>query len=457
MEEDIFYRSNISFLGSIFVTEKGIYGAPAKGFIKVENKNNIFLYLWKYKRFLIKKFREKTEDDDLYVLGLALIFGEKGFLDKDLKEVFISSGLTHLLAISGLHIAIIISILIFVFSFFSKKIAYYLTGGLLTLYPVFTGLHIPVLRSSMMGILYIIAKIKYIKIQPMNILFFVGFVILLFSPKSLFSVSFQLSFIAVFGILLGLKYINFETENKFMNFTVSALIMSVIATIFTMPVVLYHFGKFAPVSIISTPVSMFFIYPYLFFSVLNLFTFFSLSPFVFFMNLAGKLFLETAYFFDKLELFTYGYSPDIFLVLSYLAGVSVLLIIKINHFIRFLLILSSVIIFLLFSKTEIRNYKIYVFKGKFSPEILLIAPQKECFVYQNRENYRIKTLMDKYGCYRRYLFVKNNRYYDGYDKYLFLNERFKGILLKKEEGRFSVEIGDEKINIKNSNYFLEIQ
>jgi len=368
-----------------------------------------------------------------------------------MKDMFIDSGLTHLLAISGLHIGIIVSIIFFLFSFWGKRAVYTLTALILSVYPVFTGFHIPVLRASVMGIIYILSKLKYVYINPLNILFFVAFVVVLLSPYSIFKPGFQLSFIAVFGILISLKHLNTERKSSLNNFFYSVFFISAVAVLFTMPVVIYHFGKFSPISVVSTPFGMIFLYPYLLFSVINLFTFFSIEPFVYLMNIFGNFFIKNAQIFDSFKLFSSGYSPSELSVFLYISILSFLIMARINVYIRLLLISFLVMVFLQTSKTDIDGYMVYSFKGKKKPDVLLITQDRKCFVYWVKERYRIKILMDRYSCRKRFLLVRKNRYFVEFDDYILPGDKKYDVGFVEKKGDLILKIKNRSLLIRNTD------
>ncbi len=455
--EDIFFRYRISFIGFVVSNNKGIYAYPSSEFFKVETKDSILSKIWNFKRFTILSFREKTDDKELYSLGLALIFGEKGFLDRETKSTFIDSGLTHLLAISGLHVAMLISIVFFIFSPLGKRSVHLISVLILSVYPLFTGLHIPVLRASVMGIMYILSRLRYVSVNSMNILFFVAFIVILISPDSLFSPSFQLSFIAVFGILVSIRYTNFDGKSRFWKIVYPAFMISIVAVLFTLPVVIYHFGKFSPVSVVSTPFSILFLYPYLFFSVINLFTFFSFEPFVLIMNQFGKLFIKTAEFFDSLDLFSTGYKPSVFLVCAYLTLLTIVMFMKMNIFKKAVIVISLVFAFLVASKTDIDGYRLYTFKGIKEPSFLLVTEDRICYVYWKKYIYKIDILMDRYACRKRYLFFRGTVYFDDFDDYISISETGSDIFLKKNKDGMLLNIKGNFFLIENKDAVYSFQ
>jgi len=143
----------------------------------------------------------------------ALILGEKGALPKKLREAFSIAGTAHILAISGLHSGIIALICFFLIKTILKLSTRLMlstditkVSALITLIPVITycfiaGLGTATIRATIMVTTYLIAIIIDREEDIWNTLALAAFLILIFSPSSLFDISFQLSFISVAAIL----------------------------------------------------------------------------------------------------------------------------------------------------------------------------------------------------------------------------------------------------------------
>jgi len=144
----------------------------------------------------------------------ALILGDKGMLPHEIREQFIKLGTAHLLAISGLHVGIVafVSYLFFnlLFRVYHKVLLYvdvFKCSVFLSIFPVLfycliAGFQLPTLRAALMVLLYMVSLLISRKQDILSTLFAAGFVILLLMPSSIYEVSFQLSFSAVFFILL---------------------------------------------------------------------------------------------------------------------------------------------------------------------------------------------------------------------------------------------------------------
>ena len=467
-DKEIFYFSNIAFLGNIKTDGNKVYGHPKKDFIKVDNSKNPFILIYRLKNYLIKNYKENSLNENSYQIGLPLIFGEKGFIPYSKRERFSETGLSHLLAISGLHVAILVISILFVLSFLKERIKYILIMGFLPFYAIFTGLQVPVLRASVMAGLYFFSKIKYLKINSLNILFFVGFLIILFSPEQLFNVGFQLSFIATFGIILGLDLVNIKTNlPKIINFLIQMLIVSFIATIFTLPLVLYYFGGFSFLSIIATPIAVLPLYPYLFLSVLNLITLMKIGFLVRFMDYFGILFLKIVNFFYGLHGYFQGFSPSPLIILIYLLLISFILILKFNMYKKVLVLFVSVFIFLFISQTKHKDFKVYTFKSKDYPSVLIFTPDRKGFLIGDYFNFKVRTTIKKENPLRIYLIYYKSKPYKiiqslnlDFQNYFRIKKvlKIKGIFqIKKDKNRFILKIKNKTFILKNEDNFFILQ
>ncbi|SNZ07096.1 competence protein ComEC [Persephonella hydrogeniphila] len=429
---EVFTGSTVSFIGKIKKRDRVVVAYPYKDFIYIDNRKNILYPVYSFKKMMMQNYRQNTLNDTSYNLGLALIFGEKGYL-KEEKENFINAGTSHLLAISGMHVGMIILIILFLFGL-KKRFSYYTAGIFLIFYPLFTGLHIPVIRASMLGILYVISKIKYLKISSLNLLFFVAFAVLLFSPISLFSVSFQLSFLAVFGLIMYSKLLNTDFKNKVIRFIHSSFFMSVIAVLFTTPVILHYFGKFSLTTLVATPALVLILFPYLFLSVLNLITLFSIPPMVKTTDFIGEFFLKTNNFFGELNFVHSGYNPDKALVIFFISLLILIAILKINNYLKLSVSVLLLFIFLTLSSTK-PEYKVYVFKGRKYPDYLVVTPYGDC-IY-SKKIYKIRTIIDKNRC-----------------KYTGKESRFSDIKIIKTKNSIKIKIKNSTFILKNTDYTI---
>lgn len=194
-----------------------------------------------------------THFKDKKVLGVAeaLLLGYKDDLDAELVNSFSQTGTLHVLAVSGLHAGIIYGILVFLTSFLLRFKRGLLIQTLLIilsiwLYAFVTGLSSSVLRSSLMFTVVGLAKLSKRKGNIFNTIYISAFILLVFNPLDIVNVSFQLSYIAVLGIVFVQPQINkwYIPNNKFDGFVWSLISVSFAAQLLTFPLGVFYFHQF---------------------------------------------------------------------------------------------------------------------------------------------------------------------------------------------------------------------
>ena len=201
------------------------------------------------KTSLSKQTREFTK---------GIILADRTEMDKETVQDFSRSGLVHILAISGSHIAIIFWIILLVLKpvFPAKWRRSKIVIALLLIwsFAIFINYGSSVVRSCIMISAYYIYVLLQRKPDLLHSMAIAAFVILLVETNQLFDVGFQLSFLAVFGIFWLnqplLKYLP-KPKNKFQNFLVNVVSVSISAQLATLPLVLFYFHQYSFISIIA--------------------------------------------------------------------------------------------------------------------------------------------------------------------------------------------------------------
>ena len=147
---------------------------------------------------------EDQHSDALAVVA-AMALGDKSALTQELREVYSVTGASHVLALSGLHLGIIYMLLTFLFG--GKKLFTFSLFHLFTLICIWAfvflvGMPVSVVRSATMLTAYALLSLGYRDRMSVNTLAFTALLVLLVSPLSLFDIGFQMSYMAVFAILL---------------------------------------------------------------------------------------------------------------------------------------------------------------------------------------------------------------------------------------------------------------
>lgn len=194
--------------------------------------------------------KETMPSKQSYGVASALFLGIRDGLDDEVTSAYRSAGATHVLAVSGLHVGILSWIITFIFGFLKKnkktKLIYLsLILSVLFGYAFLTGLSPSVLRASLMFGTVQIGLSFNRRSTIYNNLAFSAFLLLLFSPYMLFEVGFQLSYLAVFGIVLIQPKIAkiYKAPNKVVKYLWDLLTVSIAAQLITFPICLYYFHQ----------------------------------------------------------------------------------------------------------------------------------------------------------------------------------------------------------------------
>lgn len=230
-----------------------------------------YKYLPEILRTRIGNFLDRNLEPEFASIYRALLLGDRSNVSPSVLELFKASGTFHILAISGLHIGVIAALLYFIFywilsrseylllNFQIRKIVATLTIPILLGYALLAGMNSPVIRAVIMSIIVLIALCTDRKKSPAPLVAIAALLIVIFDPLQLFTVSFQLSFAAIIGILFLLpslqKHILGQQTSKsartsfsiFCRYALSALLVSVVATLATAPITIPTFNRISTI------------------------------------------------------------------------------------------------------------------------------------------------------------------------------------------------------------------
>ncbi|MCF6168265.1 ComEC/Rec2 family competence protein [Lutibacter sp.] len=240
----------------------------------------------KIRNSLIKSLKNNGFKKDELAVITALLLGQRNSITKDLMQHYTSAGAIHILAVSGLHIGIILLLLLFIFKPIhnfknGKYIAAVLIVLILWVYAVIAGLSASIVRAvTMFSILTIGLQLNR-RSNVYNTLIVSVFILLLFNPFYLFEVGFQLSYLAVFAIvwiqpkLYGLWKPKLWLLTKIWQlFTVS-----IAAQIGILPLSLFYFHQFPGLFFLSNLIIIPFLGTILFLGIIVIFlSFFEILP-----------------------------------------------------------------------------------------------------------------------------------------------------------------------------------
>ena len=229
-----------------YLAKEGIYSVMYWPEIKLVEKNQgnfIFAKILDFKNKLRESIYQNLSPPQSSILG-AMILGDKRRMSEGLKEKLNIAGVRHITAISGMHIMILSGILMYLGMALGlyRGQAFYFALVLLILFIVMVGLPASAVRAGIMGGLFLLAqKIGRPKTAPRAIVF-AATLMLAANPLLLkLDVGFQLSFLAVMGIIYLMPF--FQQWLKF-----RILAMTLAAQVFTLPILIYNFGYISAVA-----------------------------------------------------------------------------------------------------------------------------------------------------------------------------------------------------------------
>ena len=192
-------------------------------------------------------------DDDASAVVAAMTLGDKSALTQDLKETYAITGASHILALSGLHLGIIYSLLMLLFG--GRKIIT-VHCSLFTILGVWAfvflvGMPVSVVRAAVMLSVYALLSLGHRDKMSVNTLAFTALVLLMLHPLSLFDVGFQMSFMAVFSILVWMPLLmsvfppDYLQTHRVVRWCWAMVAVSVAAQMGVAPLIAYYFGRFS--------------------------------------------------------------------------------------------------------------------------------------------------------------------------------------------------------------------
>ena len=223
------------------------------GIIKAKNyyisdiaKFNLIYYIQDEIHKTFAKFFPQNEMG----LVIGMMIGETKDISEDALENFKTTGITHLIAVSGSNVAYVIILVQFLFKkFFGKRGTYFISIFFLILFMLISGASASVCRATLMIILSICADIFFLKSDTFSNVLTSAFILILLNPLVIFDVGFILSFGGTLGIVLLSKdfsklFKRFGKLNETLSVTCSAQLILA-------PIMMYYFNTISILSIIT--------------------------------------------------------------------------------------------------------------------------------------------------------------------------------------------------------------
>lgn len=201
---------------------------------------------------LLQRYQDGGLDGDAYAVVAAMSLGDKTALTREVRSMYSVSGASHVLALSGLHLGIIYMLL----SLLLPRRRWPAVSQLLSILVVWAfvllvGMPVSAVRSAVMLTIYGILSIGHRNKMSVNVLAFTALVMLLWNPAWLFDVGFQMSFMAVWAILLfvpvftGVFSDKYYMEHPWVAKGWGMVAVSMAAQLGVAPLIAYYFAQFS--------------------------------------------------------------------------------------------------------------------------------------------------------------------------------------------------------------------
>ena len=228
------------------LSEKIYFVLTANKITYIKDTDNIF---FKAKNLLINYINNFKTKDYLY----TFILGNTSLLEQDIKESFQNNGISHLFAVSGMHITLISTLLMYLLKKITKNhdISYIITIFILLFYTFITNFSSSILRAFLLFLLiYINKKFKF-NLKTIEIIMLILLILLMYNPFYIYSIGFKFTFIISIILILFSKKIN-----NFKNYFSKLLMTSLISFFISLPIVINNFFE---INLISPLLNLIFV------------------------------------------------------------------------------------------------------------------------------------------------------------------------------------------------------
>ncbi|MDP5140797.1 MAG: ComEC family competence protein, partial [Spirosomaceae bacterium] len=250
-----------------YLSRKGIYAhhfLRENDFEKIKTVNPSFVYGIANKARMQGNdiFREFLKVPATYSIADAMVLGLRDELDRDLRGAYAAAGAVHILAVSGMHVGIVFLLLQFIFgqrknSKSKRTKAWFALIVIVCLfsYALLAGLSASVVRATVMFSFIQLAPLFRREQNIFNTLALSAICLLCWNPFWLLDVGFQLSYLAVFGIVLIYPHANrlVSPQNLILRWLWQISAVSFSAQLFTFPLSIYYFHQFPNYFLLTNP------------------------------------------------------------------------------------------------------------------------------------------------------------------------------------------------------------
>ena len=347
----------------LFNYKKYLYNKRVYYTLKIDNikilKENSNPFI-KLKNRVIKHVNSYKDSTYLY----AFILGKTELISDEVLTSYRENGISHLFALSGLHVSIFSSILLFILKKlrFKEILNYVIIFIFLLLFSFITGFSPSILRATLLFFLLGINKVFYLNIRTLDILYLVFIILVIINPFIIYNLSFILSFTAAFFLIFSSDLL------KGKNYFVSLFKVSLLSYFASLPLSIYYFGYTnllgTILNLVFVPLVSFVVFP------LTLLTFI-ISKFYSILNITTNLLESLSLLFNKFKIIIYFPRMNLIFVFIYLS--ILMLYIKFKKRICLYLIIVLLIFFKIRLYMDNNTYIYYIDVGQ-GDSILVVTP-----------------------------------------------------------------------------------
>jgi competence protein ComEC len=338
-----------------------------------EEKFSLFNLSQKIRRHLLDTYRASGLEETEFAMVAALVLGYDDEIDRPLLNAYSHTGTLHVLSVSGLHVGVIYLLLGYMLAFLNKnKKTTWIKVGLIILvlwfFVLLSGFSAPAVRAAFMFSLILLGKTLFEQVETANIVLVSAFLSLCINPFWLADVGFQLSYVAVLGIIYLYPYFYnlFAFSWNFADKVWALCAVSIAAQVATLPITIFYFHQFPTLFLITNliliPISTLVMYGGILILVLSKITIVA-NVLVWLTGLLIKLMNASALFFDGIP----------FCVIDNI------------HLSIINLLLLYVLLFLVFISIEHKSYKLLMSSFGVAMLIVLISIVFDLYAKQNNE------------------------------------------------------------------------
>ncbi|TRU46852.1 MAG: ComEC/Rec2 family competence protein [Microcystis aeruginosa Ma_QC_Ch_20071001_S25] len=237
-----------------YLARQGAF-AGLKGEIIIDKKSPTW-GVWQIRQRIVEAQIQGIGQEKGTLLSSITLGRQAVNLPAKITDLFIKTGLAHILAASGFHVAILLGFVLTITRNLSPKQQFIIAITILIIYGTLTGLQPSVLRAILMGIGALIGLLYNRQVNSLGSLLLAATILLLWQPLWIWDLGFQLSFLATLGLIITVPLLKNKID-YFPNLIAEPIAISLAATLWTMPLLMFTFNSIAlyniPINIITTP------------------------------------------------------------------------------------------------------------------------------------------------------------------------------------------------------------